>query len=362
MNMTKKYQVFVSSTYSDLVEERKEATRAILECDCFPSGMELFQASNKPQWEVIKSVIDDCDYYLLIIAGRYGSLGTDDEGKQISYTEMEFNYALKQNKPVIAFIHRNPENIKSALVEKKYIKQLNTFRERVKKDRMIQFWETKEDLRSSIILGLQNLIKTVPAQGWIRVETAVPNNNKKQLRLYDFYTIGAELRMYEVYVSVLQQENNDNDGDVIKFKNHWKNVFSSIKNLFLQYYNENSAEFKLLKEIESINVDENHDKEIERMIEHYLREVLFGEELAAFEIGVIMSRLLALSRIIDEDFVINNSKDIFSDLFNYSKKIPVVHDVISNFIELFSDDRSYKNIELHIHKFHDELNVCFKLL
>lgn len=42
-----KYQVFVSSTYVDLIEERKEITQAILEANCIPAGMELFPASNK---------------------------------------------------------------------------------------------------------------------------------------------------------------------------------------------------------------------------------------------------------------------------------------------------------------------------
>ena len=73
-----KYQVFVSSTYDDLIDERKEITQAILEADCIPAGMELFPASNKPQWEFIKSVIDESDFYLVIVAGRYGSEGTDE--------------------------------------------------------------------------------------------------------------------------------------------------------------------------------------------------------------------------------------------------------------------------------------------
>ena len=75
-----KYQIFVSSTYEDLKEERKEVTQAILECNCFPAGMELFPASNKSQWEIIKRVIDESDFYLVIIAGRYGSIGIDDDG------------------------------------------------------------------------------------------------------------------------------------------------------------------------------------------------------------------------------------------------------------------------------------------
>ena len=71
--MDKRYQVFVSSTYEDLQEERQEVMHALLELDCIPAGMELFPAANEDQWTLIKRVIDDCDYYLVIVGGRYGS-------------------------------------------------------------------------------------------------------------------------------------------------------------------------------------------------------------------------------------------------------------------------------------------------
>ena len=103
----KRYQVFVSSTYDDLQDERKEVMQALLELDCIPAGMELFPASSEDQWSLIKRVIDDCDYYILIIGGRYGSVGPDG----ISYTQMEFEYALKTGKPIISFIHKNPASI-----------------------------------------------------------------------------------------------------------------------------------------------------------------------------------------------------------------------------------------------------------
>ncbi|MCX6381232.1 MAG: DUF4062 domain-containing protein, partial [Armatimonadetes bacterium] len=59
--MDKRYQVFVSSTYQDLQEERQEVMHALLELDCIPSGMELFPAADEAQWSLIKKVIDDCD-------------------------------------------------------------------------------------------------------------------------------------------------------------------------------------------------------------------------------------------------------------------------------------------------------------
>ena len=68
--MDRRHQVFVSSTYQDLLEERQEVMQALLELDCIPSGMELFPAANEDQWSLIKKVVDDCDYYMVIVAGR----------------------------------------------------------------------------------------------------------------------------------------------------------------------------------------------------------------------------------------------------------------------------------------------------
>src|SRR5580658_6293264 len=105
--MEKRYQVFVSSTYVDLIEERKEVIQALLEMDCIPAGMELFPAADEDQWSLIKRVIDDCDYYLVIVGGRYGSIGPEGS----SYTEMEYRYALDKGKPVIGFVHKNPGSL-----------------------------------------------------------------------------------------------------------------------------------------------------------------------------------------------------------------------------------------------------------
>lgn len=70
----KKYQIFISSTYKDLIEEREEAVKAILLMDNIPSGMEMFSALDNEQFEVIKKVIDLCDYYVLIIGKKYGTI------------------------------------------------------------------------------------------------------------------------------------------------------------------------------------------------------------------------------------------------------------------------------------------------
>lgn len=163
--MEKRYQVFVSSTFRDLEDERQEVMHALLELDCMPSGMELFPAANETQWNLIKKVIDDCDYYVLILGGRYGSIGPDG----ISYTEMEYRYALSVGKPTIAFLHRNPGNIiadkSESTTEGK--QKLQTFRESVE-EKLCKHWESAQELGSVVSRSLIQLIKSNPAVGWVR--------------------------------------------------------------------------------------------------------------------------------------------------------------------------------------------------
>lgn len=168
--MNKRYQVFVSSTYEDLQKERQEVMQALLELDCIPSGMELFPAASDDQWTLIKHVIDDCDYYLVILGGRYGSVGPD--GK--SYTQMEYEYAVSKKKPVIAFLHANADLIAAGKTESTEDgkRRLREFRELTKK-RVIRTWSSPEELGSVVSRSIVKLIKSEPAVGWIRADEAV---------------------------------------------------------------------------------------------------------------------------------------------------------------------------------------------
>ncbi len=176
--MDKRYQVFVSSTYEDLQEERKEVMQALLELDCIPAGMELFPASNDDQWTLIKRVIDDCDYYLLIIGGKYGSL--NDQG--ISYTQMEFEYALETGKPIISFLPKKPENIPAGKSEQDPDKKekLEAFKTLVKK-KLVKFWETPENLGSVVSRSMVRLIKDYPTVGWVKSNSAVDEESLKEI-------------------------------------------------------------------------------------------------------------------------------------------------------------------------------------
>lgn len=176
--MDKIYQVFVSSTFHDLQDERKEVMQALLELDCMPAGMELFPASNDDQWTLIKRVIDACDYYLLIIGGRYGSINND--GK--SYTQMEFEYAIETGKPIISFLPKYPDKIEVGKTDKDNDKKnkLDEFKKLAQK-KLVKYWDTPENLGSIVSRSMVKLIKDFPAEGWIKAGRVIDEESIKEI-------------------------------------------------------------------------------------------------------------------------------------------------------------------------------------
>jgi len=165
--MNKRYQVFVSSTYEDLREERSKVMTALLELNCIPAGMELFPAADDDAWTLIRDVIDECDYYVLILAGRYGSCDKDG----ISYTEKEYRYALEKGKKIIAFIHASPGTLAQNKCEQEADgrAKLDSFRG-LAKAKVCKFWSSADELASVVSRGLVQLINRYPGVGWVRAD------------------------------------------------------------------------------------------------------------------------------------------------------------------------------------------------
>lgn len=181
MSYTVRHQVFVSSTFTDLVAERAEVIQAIWELDCIPTGMEAFVASNESQWVVIQRVIDECDYYVLILGGRYGSV--TDEG--VSYTEKEYQYARSIGLPVLAFTHKDPGQIaasKTDLLPEARLK-LDAFRKHVRDHYPVKEWTTPSELGGFVSRSLVREIKLNPRPGWIRNDEASPIDLMEKISL-----------------------------------------------------------------------------------------------------------------------------------------------------------------------------------
>lgn len=163
----KKYQVFISSTYSDLIEERRKILDVLLTADCIPAGMEAFVATDAEQFEVIKQVIDLCDYYVLIIGKRYGSISPETG---ISYTEMEYDYAIDKGIPVLVFAIDNSVELPIEKTETDFdkIKKLEAFRNKAMTNRLATIWQTSDELTGRLAIAIMKAKTDIKRPGWQR--------------------------------------------------------------------------------------------------------------------------------------------------------------------------------------------------
>ena len=168
----KKYQVFISSTYKDLINARKKVMEEVLSMGHFPVGMESFTAGDEEQWEIIESELATTDYYVLILGKRYGSLSPEG----IGYTEKEFNHAESLGIPILSFVR--DENMAftddERETEAKLIKKFNAFRKKIMRGRMIKEWKEINELPGLVSTALNKQITRKPRLGWIRGDQTIP--------------------------------------------------------------------------------------------------------------------------------------------------------------------------------------------
>lgn len=168
--LRKRLQVFVSSTYSDLLTERQAAVEAILTAGHIPAGMELFTAGDESQMDVIKQWIDESDVYLLILGGRYGSI-EKTSGK--SYVHLEYDYAVAKAKPLFSCVITDDaieSHVKmhgTSSIETDNPGLLKQFRADVL-TRMVRFWKDSKDIKIAISETLSHFARRDDLTGWVR--------------------------------------------------------------------------------------------------------------------------------------------------------------------------------------------------
>lgn len=273
--MDKKYQVFVSSTYQDLIEERQKVIEALISKNCFPVGMEYFPAANEEQFSVIKRLIDRCDYYILILGGRYGSI-EPKTGK--SYTQLEYEYALEKNIPVAAFYHNNIGKLASDKVEKtaEGLAKLKEFKILVQ-NKLCKTWSESYELAFKVNSTLDFMFENYPRTGWVKadeVSSAEANKElislrkendilKSKIRALSFqipegterYKQGEDkftihyTNDYELLYS------SDEEAKIYKKEVSWNEIFLSISTLLLSPTYKNTMYLEMTKNLLGEHLD-----------------------------------------------------------------------------------------------------------
>ena len=200
-----KYQVFVSSTYKDLIAERKIVTRHVISLGYYPVGMEYFNLGNDDIWEHIKRLIEGSDFYVLLLGSRYGS-----PSGGISYTQQEYEYAKKLGKPIKVLMLSDVEverlQALSPKEAKERRKRLQVFRQLVLREG-VEFWTDASDFQE-VVSKLGKWIDRSPAEGWVRGHVKAENqvlrylfnssNSLKNLEIDDEFIRNLPGRVHDV--------------------------------------------------------------------------------------------------------------------------------------------------------------------
>lgn len=145
---------------------------AILKAGHMPAGMELFSAGSKSQWDTITKWIDESDVYLLILGGRYGTI---ESTSQLSYTELEYDYAISIGKPFFAVVAKDSAietRVKAygrSVIEQEHPAKLQAFRSKVL-DSISAFFEDEKDIKLAIMESLMTLSEVNADAGWVRAK------------------------------------------------------------------------------------------------------------------------------------------------------------------------------------------------
>lgn len=250
MKNRRKFSIFISSTYEDLKKERQALVGVALENNFIPVGMEQFHAAPTSQWNVITKMIDECDFYLLVIGARYGSI---DEETGISYTEKEYNYAKTKGLPVLVLI-KQPSAISESEKDTgndKYdkMKKLDEFREKVKNDKnTVDFFTDLNSLKYVASPTFRNAVNYVDDNaGWVRYrddDDKIRLNQRKPSKYKGLRRFGPEKNLQRInkfmkerpifYKNLIQMKEN------IRF--YLRCFYCITKVMILQFNSENRTE------------------------------------------------------------------------------------------------------------------------
>ncbi|PFM07639.1 hypothetical protein COK92_08500 [Bacillus anthracis] len=193
--MQKKLQVFISSTFIDLQEERQAAVQAVLNAGHIPAGMELFKAGDISQKETIKRWIEESDIYMLILGGRYGSI---DEETGKSYTHWEYDYAGQLGKPRFAVVIKDDALKEKAskygpdVFERENYKKYQEFKS-VVLSKISKFYSDLKDIKLAVLESLKDYEKDESLFGWISGKELKDTNSLREDN-YELLKENTELR------------------------------------------------------------------------------------------------------------------------------------------------------------------------
>lgn len=162
--LDKRYQVFISTSGSEMQPERMTLSQTLVGMGFFSWGLEqrtpLSTAFARRQ-------IDDCDYVVMLLGSQYGEQSVSGVG----YMHLEYIYAVTKQKPIIVFMHEDPESRDACLHDEKaeLKEKFKDFRKLLQNEvDQVFTYRTLRDLELAVRLNMSQMLERYPVQGWVR--------------------------------------------------------------------------------------------------------------------------------------------------------------------------------------------------
>jgi len=189
------FNVFVSSTYRDLKEEREKVIEAI-EKVCKAIGMEKFLPDEKSTLEVCLENLKKCDIYVGIIGSRYGSIVPENQLKEVegknyekykglSFTHYEFRKAGELGIPRAVFI----------VNEESKEDEINKFKKEIEDSIFPSYFNNLDELSEKV----ESLLKEKIPEWALKEKLKIPGFYGREEELRELYEkINNEKQIYSV--------------------------------------------------------------------------------------------------------------------------------------------------------------------
>lgn len=149
----KKPNVFISSTFSDLKNHRKQLWNTLEKFEVNILGMEKFGARKEDSLTTCLKEVESCDIFILIVGMRFG---TTDKKSQKSYTWLEYEKAYELDKDILVYLIDEYEGeIKVSDFDKENYQKLIDFKEILKENHTIDSFINVNDLVTKIFEVLE---------------------------------------------------------------------------------------------------------------------------------------------------------------------------------------------------------------
>ncbi len=142
--------VFISSTYRDLADYRREVWDSLKRFDVEVRGMEEFGARTEGPLETCLAEVEQCDIYVGVIAYRLGSI--DPESKQ-PFTLLEYEKAVELKKEILIYLaDDDTASFPVSLMDDdtRTRKRLTAFKAKLRERHTVDTFSTPEDLAEKL--------------------------------------------------------------------------------------------------------------------------------------------------------------------------------------------------------------------